>query len=237
MRSFFYIVDWNRLVKSDYLDEMGYNQYFILTLSDLLLISAGHELHEQTGRKRVRGLQQRHVSPAQIHLADKTHWCFIDLFYTVIHLNIKSLSFVSQFEFYITRAESWCFSAWPSFQSERESGDRNFAIGYYLKEKKVSSFSATSFFNLVFACLWFPLYLLCTNYDLPLSFKAMKVIHRRVGDRLTVLLFFQCFPEGTDMTSILDFYFQVNGAQKKVEMFKFVADWWIYFRYLDDSHP
>lgn len=25
------------------------------------------------------------------------------------------------------------------FQSERESGDRNFAIGYYLKEKKVSS--------------------------------------------------------------------------------------------------
>lgn len=23
------------------------------------------------------------------------------------------------------------------FQSERESGDRNFAIGYYLKEKKV----------------------------------------------------------------------------------------------------
>lgn len=25
------------------------------------------------------------------------------------------------------------------FQSERESGDRNFAIGYYLKEKKVST--------------------------------------------------------------------------------------------------
>lgn len=24
-----------------------------------------------------------------------------------------------------------------SFQSERETGDRNFAIGYYLKEKKV----------------------------------------------------------------------------------------------------
>ncbi|KAF7688353.1 hypothetical protein HF521_014359 [Silurus meridionalis] len=40
-----------------------------------------------------------------------------------------------------------------TFQSERMSGDRNFAIGYYLKEKK-------------------------------------------------------CFPEGTDMTSILDFYFQ-----------------------------
>lgn len=26
----------------------------------------------------------------------------------------------------------------PSFQSERETGDRNYAIGYYLKEKKVS---------------------------------------------------------------------------------------------------
>lgn len=26
------------------------------------------------------------------------------------------------------------------FQSERESGDRNFAIGYYLKEKKVFNF-------------------------------------------------------------------------------------------------
>uniref|UniRef100_A0A8B9RBK1 glutaminase n=1 Tax=Astyanax mexicanus TaxID=7994 RepID=A0A8B9RBK1_ASTMX len=45
------------------------------------------------------------------------------------------------------------------FQSERESGDRNFAIGYYLKEKK-------------------------------------------------------CFPEGTDMTSILDFYFQVGLPAK-----------------------
>uniref|UniRef100_A0AAY4E601 glutaminase n=1 Tax=Denticeps clupeoides TaxID=299321 RepID=A0AAY4E601_9TELE len=45
------------------------------------------------------------------------------------------------------------------FQSERESGDRNFAIGYYMKEKK-------------------------------------------------------CFPEGTDMTSILDFYFQVGLPAK-----------------------
>lgn len=26
-----------------------------------------------------------------------------------------------------------------SFQSEKETGDRNFAIGYYLKEKKVCS--------------------------------------------------------------------------------------------------
>uniref|UniRef100_A0A4W5QDW6 glutaminase n=1 Tax=Hucho hucho TaxID=62062 RepID=A0A4W5QDW6_9TELE len=47
----------------------------------------------------------------------------------------------------------------PRFQSERESGDRNFAIGYYLKEKK-------------------------------------------------------CFPEGTDMTSILDLYFQVGLPAK-----------------------
>uniref|UniRef100_A0A8B9E954 glutaminase n=1 Tax=Anser cygnoides TaxID=8845 RepID=A0A8B9E954_ANSCY len=46
-----------------------------------------------------------------------------------------------------------------TFQSERESGDRNFAIGYYLKEKK-------------------------------------------------------CFPEGTDMVAILDFYFQVGLPAK-----------------------
>ncbi|XP_067405109.1 glutaminase kidney isoform, mitochondrial isoform X2 [Emydura macquarii macquarii] len=46
-----------------------------------------------------------------------------------------------------------------TFQSERESGDRNFAIGYYLKEKK-------------------------------------------------------CFPEGTDMVAVLDFYFQVGLPAK-----------------------
>ncbi|XP_043988032.1 glutaminase kidney isoform, mitochondrial isoform X2 [Gambusia affinis] len=45
-----------------------------------------------------------------------------------------------------------------TFQSERETGDRNFAIGYYLKEKK-------------------------------------------------------CFPEGTDMTSVLDLYFQLCAIE------------------------
>ncbi|KAM6935001.1 glutaminase kidney isoform, mitochondrial isoform 3-T3 [Xenentodon cancila] len=49
-----------------------------------------------------------------------------------------------------------------TFQSERESGDRNFAIGYYLKEKK-------------------------------------------------------CFPERTDMTSVLDLYFQLCSIEVTCE--------------------
>uniref|UniRef100_A0A3P9MWT6 glutaminase n=1 Tax=Poecilia reticulata TaxID=8081 RepID=A0A3P9MWT6_POERE len=56
------------------------------------------------------------------------------------------------------KAESIC----AGFQSERESGDRNFAIGYYLKEKK-------------------------------------------------------CFPEGTDMTSVLDLYFQLCAIEVTCE--------------------
>ncbi|XP_059356432.1 glutaminase kidney isoform, mitochondrial-like isoform X3 [Carassius carassius] len=49
-----------------------------------------------------------------------------------------------------------------TFQSERESGDRNFAIGYYLKEKK-------------------------------------------------------CFPDGTDMTGVLDLYFQLCSIEVTCE--------------------
>lgn len=77
----------------------------------------------------------------------------------------------------------------PRFQSERESGDRNFAIGYYLKEKKVSADSASS--------------------RSPQFFPFTPRKHFTVTLPL-LLSSLQCFPEGTDMTSILDFYFQVH---------------------------
>uniref|UniRef100_A0A9J8C8Z2 glutaminase n=1 Tax=Cyprinus carpio carpio TaxID=630221 RepID=A0A9J8C8Z2_CYPCA len=53
-------------------------------------------------------------------------------------------------------------ATYVEFQSERESGDRNFAIGYYLKEKK-------------------------------------------------------CFPDGTDMTAVLDLYFQLCSIEVTCE--------------------
>lgn len=36
-----------------------------------------------------------------------------------------------------------------SFQSEKETGDRNYAIGYYLKEKKVSLRAVLVFYQMV----------------------------------------------------------------------------------------
>ncbi|OXB73480.1 UNVERIFIED_CONTAM: hypothetical protein H355_013381, partial [Colinus virginianus] len=66
--------------------------------------------------------------------------------------NAEKFDYVMQFMNKMAGNEYVGFSN-ATFQSERESGDRNFAIGYYLKEKK-------------------------------------------------------CFPEGTDMVAILDFYFQ-----------------------------
>lgn len=49
-------------------------------------------------------------------------------------------------------ADSLFVSFCVRFQSERESGDRNFAIGYYLKEKKVS---LGHFFGNVSFPVWF----------------------------------------------------------------------------------
>lgn len=53
---------------------------------------------------------------------------FIELCHASLNFN-TSESLISLLLLFISR-----------FQSERESGDRNFAIGYYLKEKKVDLF-------------------------------------------------------------------------------------------------
>lgn len=97
------------------------------------LFFKGHELHEQTCRKWVCGLQQCHVSAAQTNPYFMDRCVDFEAFPTVLRSS------------YVASVKSWCFPC-PSFQSERESGDRNFAIGYYLKEKKVQT--TASFFNL-----------------------------------------------------------------------------------------
>uniref|UniRef100_A0A8C3PQN5 glutaminase n=1 Tax=Calidris pygmaea TaxID=425635 RepID=A0A8C3PQN5_9CHAR len=76
-------------------------------------------------------------------------------------IKVKSSFLVMQFMNKMAGNEYVGFSN-ATFQSERESGDRNFAIGYYLKEKK-------------------------------------------------------CFPEGTDMVAILDFYFQLCSIEVTCE--------------------
>ncbi|XP_060033555.1 glutaminase kidney isoform, mitochondrial isoform X5 [Erinaceus europaeus] len=75
--------------------------------------------------------------------------------------NAEKFDYVMQFLNKMAGNEYVGFSN-ATFQSERESGDRNFAIGYYLKEKK-------------------------------------------------------CFPEGTDMVGILDFYFQLCSIEVTCE--------------------
>lgn len=46
------------------------------------------------------------------------------------------------------------------FQSERESGDRNFAIGYYLKEKKVNIF----FLKCILRMVCWVLFIVCEDF-------------------------------------------------------------------------
>ncbi|GCB72672.1 glutaminase a isoform X1 [Scyliorhinus torazame] len=75
--------------------------------------------------------------------------------------NAEKFDYVTQFLNRMAGNEYIGFNN-ATFQSERESGDRNFAIGYYLKEKK-------------------------------------------------------CFPEGSDMTGVLDFYFQLCSIEVTCE--------------------
>ncbi|XP_060683360.1 glutaminase a isoform X2 [Hemiscyllium ocellatum] len=75
--------------------------------------------------------------------------------------NAEKFDYVTQFLNRMAGNEYVGFNN-ATFQSERESGDRNFAIGYYLKEKK-------------------------------------------------------CFPEGSDMTGVLDFYFQLCSIEVTCE--------------------
>lgn len=75
------------------------------------------------------------------------------------------------------------------FQSEKETGDRNFAIGYYLKEKKVCSV---------------------------IAFQSFVQINRSTKQLLVTCLCLQCFPPGADMINALDFYFQVSITENRI---------------------
>ncbi|XP_036028849.1 glutaminase kidney isoform, mitochondrial isoform X3 [Onychomys torridus] len=89
-----------------------------------------------------------------------TAYCFVNFVEQGVN-NAEKFDYVMQFLNKMAGNEYVGFSN-ATFQSERESGDRNFAIGYYLKEKK-------------------------------------------------------CFPEGTDMVGILDFYFQLCSIEVTCE--------------------
>lgn len=166
----------------------------VFTLN-LLFCSAGHELHEQAGRKRVCGLQQCHVSAAELeikqifHVDEMKHFNVFDRFLvykTVLHLwggSQVSQQLPGSVWVHVTGSESHHeinlspLSVWLSFQSERESGDRNFAIGYYLKEKKVRLDAADNWDGiLLFKRKLF--FLLWTHYicDFILSFCILNFI-------------------------------------------------------------
>lgn len=83
------------------------------------------------------------------------------------------------------------------FQSEKETGDRNYAIGYYLKEKKVTGRGGRE--SPWEFCGWCKgrggWGLLAVRQGLLMALSSSSL---------------QCFPKGVDMMAALDLYFQVS---------------------------
>lgn len=97
-----------------------------------LFVVPGHGVCEKDGRPGVRGIQQCHVSA----LSDKFEAFEVNVSserrYSVGQIACRLLCCIIDVSILISLR--LCLR----FQSEKETGNRNFAIGYYMKEKKVS---------------------------------------------------------------------------------------------------